>query len=113
MQAAAELQQYDLVILDPPKLAPNRKSLPRAKLKYQRLNQAAMALVAPGGLLMTCSCSGAMSQSGDFIPMVHAAAREAGRRVTVLREAGPALDHTLDPAYPEGRYLTNVLLRVL
>ncbi len=42
-----------------------------------------------------------------------AAARDAGRRVTVLREAGAAPDHTLDPAYPEGHYLTNVLLRVL
>lgn len=70
-------------------------------------------LVEPGGLLMTCSCSGAMSQSGDFIPMLQAAARDVGRRVTVVRDAGAAPDHTIDPAYPEGQYLTNVLLRVL
>lgn len=44
---------------------------------------------------------------------LQAAARDAGRRITVLREAGAAPDHTLDPAYPEGHYLTNVLLRVL
>ena len=44
---------------------------------------------------------------------LQAAAREAGRRLLLLREAGAAMDHTLDPAYPEGRYLTNVLLRVL
>lgn len=70
-------------------------------------------LVEPGGLLMTCSCSGAMSQSGGFVPMLAAAARDAGRRITVLRAAGAAPDHTLDPAYPEGQYLTNVLVRVL
>lgn len=70
-------------------------------------------LVEPGGLLMTCSCSGAMSQSGTFVAMLQAAARDAGRRVTVLRQAGAGPDHTEDPAYPEGHYLTNVLLRVL
>ena len=70
-------------------------------------------LVEPGGLLMTCSCSGVMSQSGEFIPLLQAAARDVGRRITVLRDAGAAPDHTLDPAYPEGQYLTNVLLRVL
>lgn len=72
-----------------------------------------MRLVAPGGLLMTCSCSGAMSQSGGFVPLLAAAAHDAGRRLTVVRDAGAAPDHTLDPAYPEGRYLSNVLLRVL
>jgi 23S rRNA G2069 N7-methylase RlmK/C1962 C5-methylase RlmI len=44
---------------------------------------------------------------------VQAAARDVGRRITVLRVAGAGPDHTLDPAYPEGQYLTNVLLRVL
>ena len=245
-QALAEKLKWDLVVFDPPKLAPNRKSLERATRKYRRLNSQAMQvrcvcvggwgggvgerqeagvggasaprhadvctweyagvrgkwaavcdgeavhlrcrrtcvtgwdavgdvslmpscaphapplqLVEPGGLLMTCSCSGAMAQSGQFVPMllvgtagvplgggcmdhgdaaghwwetlshstgmdisshcaalcvpmiVQAAARDAGRRITVLRVAGAAPDHTLDPAYPEGHYLTNVLLRVL
>lgn len=64
------VQKWDLVVLDPPKLAPNRKSLQRAMGKYQRLNTAAMQLVRPGGLLMTCSCSGAMTQSDEFLPML-------------------------------------------
>lgn len=71
-QAVAQGRQWDLVVFDPPKLAPNRKSLPRATHKYRRLNAQAMRLVAPGGLLMTCSCSGAMSQSGEFLPMLQA-----------------------------------------
>lgn len=81
-QAVAEGRQWDLVVFDPPKLAPNRKSLPRAMHKYRRLNAQALRLVAPGGLLMTCSCSGAMSQSGEFVPMLQASAGGwAGRPV--------------------------------
>jgi len=104
---------YDVVVLDPPKLAPNRGTLPRARTKYQRLNEQAMKLVAPGGLLTTCSCSGAMSQSGEFVPMLMDAARAAGRSITLMRVAGAAGDHPLNPAYPEGRYLTAVTVRVL
>lgn len=51
-------------ILDPPKLAPTRNSMNRARSAYRKLNAQAMQLVRPGGLLMTCSCSGAMTQSG-------------------------------------------------
>ncbi len=47
------------------------------------------------------------------LAVLQAAARDAGRRITVLRVGGAAPDHTLDPTYPEGQYLTNVLLRVL
>jgi 23S rRNA G2069 N7-methylase RlmK/C1962 C5-methylase RlmI len=97
---------------DPPKLAPNRKVLPQALRRYRKLNAAAMKLVAPGGLLMTCSCSGAVAQSGGFVAMLLAAAGDAGRRVMLLRHAGAAPDHVLDIAYPEGQYLTNVLLSV-
>ena len=63
-----------------------------------------------GGLLMTCSCSGAMTQSGEFESVVAEAAVAAGRHMTVLRHAGAAPDHTLNPSYPEGAYLTNVLV---
>jgi 23S rRNA G2069 N7-methylase RlmK/C1962 C5-methylase RlmI len=61
---------------------------------------------------MTCSCSGAMTQSGEFELVVAEAAITAGRQITVLRRAGAAADHTLNPAYPEGAYLTNVLVCV-
>lgn len=52
-QAAVDGDKYDLVVLDPPKLAPNRKALARATSRYRRLNQAALELIAPGGLLVT------------------------------------------------------------
>ncbi len=67
----------------------------------------------PGGFLMTCSCSGAMTQTpGAFRSMLVDAAQEAGVAITLLRYAGAAADHPVHMAYPEGEYLTNVLLRV-
>jgi len=106
---------WDIIILDPPKLAPTKASLRKAVRKYTSLNAAAMRLVKPGGLLMTCSCSGAMAAAGDeqFDAMLRAAAMLAGRKVTVLRRAGAGGDHPVDVHYPEGKYLTNVLVRVL
>eukprot|EP00195_Chlamydomonas_chlamydogama_P004361 CAMPEP_0202919516 /NCGR_PEP_ID=MMETSP1392-20130828/76046_1 /ASSEMBLY_ACC=CAM_ASM_000868 /TAXON_ID=225041 /ORGANISM="Chlamydomonas chlamydogama, Strain SAG 11-48b" /LENGTH=661 /DNA_ID=CAMNT_0049612909 /DNA_START=45 /DNA_END=2030 /DNA_ORIENTATION=+ len=111
-QALEEGQQYDVVVLDPPKLAPNRASMERATIKYQRLNEQAMRLIKPGGLLMTCSCSGAMTQSGTFMQVLVGAARAAGRHLSILRDAGASPDHPLHPAYPEGKYLTNVTVVV-
>jgi 23S rRNA G2069 N7-methylase RlmK/C1962 C5-methylase RlmI len=81
-------------------------------LRYQKLNALALRLVAPGGLLTTCSCSGAMTQSEEFMPMLMDAAVEAQRLITTLRVSGAAPDHPLHPAYPEGRYLTAVTVRV-
>ncbi|XP_020409090.1 uncharacterized isoform X3 [Zea mays] len=110
--AISENELWDLVILDPPKLAPRKKVLQSASGMYRSLNALAMQVVKPGGLLMTCSCSGAMTQSGMFLKTIQGAASMAGRKVTVLRQAGAACDHPIDPAYPEGQYLSNYLLRV-
>ncbi|XP_010260742.1 PREDICTED: ribosomal RNA large subunit methyltransferase I isoform X3 [Nelumbo nucifera] len=111
--AAARHESWDLVILDPPKLAPRREVLQNASGMYRNLNSLAMQITKRGGLLMTCSCSGAMTQSGKFLGILQSAASMAGRKVTVLRQAGAACDHPIDPSYPEGAYLSNILLRVL
>ncbi|KAK3407401.1 hypothetical protein EUGRSUZ_K03462 [Eucalyptus grandis] len=105
-------ESWDVVILDPPKLAPKRKALKSALGMYRNLNSLAMRLTKKGGLLMTCSCSGAMTQSGMFIKTLQGAASAAGRRATILRQSGAACDHPIDPSYPEGEYLSNILLRV-
>lgn len=112
-EAVAEGRAWDVVVLDPPKLAPNRKALQKALSRYRTLNSLAMRVTKPGGLLMTCSCSGAMTQSRSFVSVLKDASATVGRRLIQLRYAGAAPDHTLDVAYPEGEYLTNVLLRVL
>ncbi|KAM1350366.1 hypothetical protein ACFX2F_004325 [Malus domestica] len=111
--ALSRNESWDIVILDPPKLAPRKKVLQNASGMYRNLNSLAMQLTKRGGLLMTCSCSGAMTQSGMFLRILQGAASAAGRKITVLRDAGAACDHPIDPSYPEGRYLSNVLLRVL
>ncbi|XP_057819135.2 uncharacterized protein LOC131032203 isoform X3 [Cryptomeria japonica] len=68
--ALSDGKSWDLIILDPPKLAPSRKVLQRAANKYHNLNGLAMRLTKKGGLLMTCSCSAAMTQSGSFLSIL-------------------------------------------
>ncbi len=65
------------MVLDPPKFAPNKASLPRATNKYVRLNALAMQATVPGGLLTTCTCSGAMTQSGGFLQVSPAGVHHA------------------------------------
>ncbi|KAL2483812.1 S-adenosyl-L-methionine-dependent methyltransferase superfamily protein [Forsythia ovata] len=111
--AISKGESWDIVILDPPKLAPRRKVLQSASGMYRNLNSLAMQITREGGLLMTCSCSGAMTQSGTFLRVLQGAAQMAGKKITVIRQAGAACDHPIDPSYPEGAYLSNILLRVL
>ena len=112
--AAARGESFDVVILDPPKLAPTRASLPAALRKYASLNAASLSIVKPGGLLVTCSCSGAVArEAGTLARAVERGAATARARLTLVREAGAAPCHTLDPGYPEGKYLTVLAYRVL
>lgn len=111
--AISRNEMWDIIILDPPKLAPRRKVLQSASGMYRNLNSLAMKLTKKGGLLMTCSCSGAMTQSGTFLNILKAAASSVGRKITVVRRSGAACDHPIDPSYLEGAYLSNILLRVL
>lgn len=98
----------------PLQLAPSVKDLPRARPKYRRLNELAMrAISRQGGLLLSCTCSAAMTQSGTFVQMLTESARAEGRTLTVLRVTGAASDHVINPACPEGAYLTAVLAHVL
>ena len=81
--------------------------------RYRKFNGLAMRSLRPGGLLLSCTCSAAMTQSGGFVKMLHEAAWEQGRALTVLRVTGPAADHVIHPACPESSYLTAVLAFVL
>lgn len=112
-------QYYDVVILDPPKLAPSISSLDRSSRKYATLNRDAIQLVNPsrGGLLLTCTCSAAMTQREGgrfFLQTVQSAAMSAQRSITLLQLHGAAPCHTLSPAatYPSGAYLTAALFFV-
>eukprot|EP00434_Breviolum_minutum_P044515 symbB.v1.2.039766.t1/scaffold6773.1/size15637/1 len=100
-QAAADQQEYDII------------ALAKAERKYMALNEAAIRLVAPGGILLTCTCSAAMTQSGRFMAMVKAAASAAERDLAVLQISQAAPDHPVSPACPEAAYLTALLALTL
>jgi 23S rRNA (cytosine1962-C5)-methyltransferase len=102
---------YEVCVVDPPKFARARKDLAAALKGYRRLNALALATVAPGGLLVTCSCSQHVSES-DFERMLAGAAQDARRHVQVLEVRSMAADHPLPPAFPEGRYLKCLLVHV-
>ena len=104
-------ERFDVVIIDPPKLAPTSRHLQRGRRAYRRLNANAMRLVEKNGVLVTCSCSAAM-RTGGFMRVIGMAARDADREVTVLHIGEQAPDHPSPVAVPEGRYLKAIFLRV-
>lgn len=104
-------ERFDVVVLDPPKLAPTVRHLRRALTAYRRLNAQAFDRVEPGGLVLTCSCSGALQQ-GDMLRTLALAARDSGRQLTLLQMGQQGMDHPVPAAFPEGRYLKAALLEV-
>jgi 23S rRNA (cytosine1962-C5)-methyltransferase len=99
---------FDLVVIDPPKFARARKDLEAARKGYERLNALALQATAPGGVLVTCSCSQNVDAE-TFERIVAAGAKQAGREVRVFERRGPASCHQLPPAFPEGEYLKVLL----
>ena len=99
---------FDLVVIDPPKFARARKDLEAARKGYERLNALALQALAPGGILVTCSCSQNVDAE-TFERIVAAGAKQAGRELRVFERRGPASCHLLPPAFPEGQYLKVLL----
>ena len=102
---------YDLVIIDPPKFARARKDLDAARKGYERLNALALGAVAPGGLLVTCSCSQNVD-AAEFERVVAAGAKLAARQLKIVEQRGPGPDHPLPPGFAEGQYLKVILAYV-
>jgi len=102
---------YDLVIIDPPKFARARKDLEAATKGYERLNSLALAVCAPGAVLVTCSCSQNIGPV-DFERIIAAAARQASREVRIIERQGPGPDHPLPPGFGEGQYLQSLFVHV-
>jgi 23S rRNA (cytosine1962-C5)-methyltransferase len=117
--------RFDVVVLDPPKLIRSRAEIDSGTRKHFDLNRLAMQLVAPGGLLLSCSCSGLLAES-DFVRLLYAAARQAGpqvagpdgaprgteRTLQVLAKTGAAPDHPVIASCPETEYLHAVWMRL-
>ena len=109
---AAAGERFGMVILDPPKFARNRSSHGEALRAYHRINRQGVDLLEPGGILVTCSCSGAVTRE-DFLMMLSGVAQRSGRSLSMLECRGAAADHPVSVSCLEGEYLTCVIARVV
>jgi 23S rRNA (cytosine1962-C5)-methyltransferase len=118
-------RQFDVVVLDPPKLIRSRDEIDEGTRKYFDLNRLAMQLVRPGGILLSCTCSGLMPQA-EFLRILYGAARQAGpasagqderlkrgsRNLRVFAKTGAAADHPVAGNCPETEYLNAIWMNV-
>jgi len=111
-QMLANKRQFDAVVLDPPKLAINRTDYEDAIRKYSDLNHLAVSLVRPGGILLTCSCSG-LVQPAAFAETVRQAANRSGRTLQMFEQSAAGPDHPVLMNCPESAYLKALWFRVL
>ena len=109
--AAERGELFDVVILDPAKLTRDREQVISALKKYNDMNKLAMQVTKPGGILLTCSCTGLVSED-EFLDMIRRAAYFAGRSVQILKVAGAGGDHPFMAHVKESRYLKAVFCRV-
>jgi 23S rRNA (cytosine1962-C5)-methyltransferase len=121
-------RRYDVVVLDPPKLVRSRLDLEEGTRKHFDLNRLAMRLVAPGGLMLSCCCSGLLKEE-DFLGLLRASANQSGplisaatdekaerhaaRPMQILARTGAAADHPVLASVPETEYLKAVWMRLL
>jgi 23S rRNA (cytosine1962-C5)-methyltransferase len=104
-------ERFDTVVLDPAKLTRDREDVESALKKYCDMNRLALQVVKPGGVFLTCSCTGLVSEA-DFLESLRRAAWQAGRTLQVFKVTGAAPDHPYLLHVPEGRYLKAVFCRV-
>jgi 23S rRNA (cytosine1962-C5)-methyltransferase len=109
LRAAGE--RFGMVVLDPPKFARSRAALDDALRAYHRINRVAIDMLEPGGVLVTCSCSGSVSRE-DFLQMLGGVAQRARRPLQILECRGAAPDHPVSASCLEGEYLKCVIARV-
>ena len=107
-------EKWDVVILDPPKFIFTRDAAGNweGRQKYEDLNLLSISLVKPGGIFVTCSCSGLLSLE-DFESHVIKAAHRLNRRLQFFDRTGPGPDHPVFSNCLESRYLKVLWARVV
>lgn len=108
---AQQAEKFDVVIVDPPAFIKRKKDFKAGSEGYRRVNELAMRLVEPNGVLVSASCSHHMPRA-TLISQVQAAASHLDRTVTLFDQAGQAPDHPIHPAIPETEYLKTLFFRV-
>lgn len=104
-----EEHQFDAIVLDPPKFAPTAAHAERASRAYKDINRLAFKLLAPGGVLLTFSCSGGIGAE-LFHKIVAGAGLDAGVDAYLVRRLEAAPDHPTTVNFPEGEYLKGLML---
>jgi 23S rRNA (cytosine1962-C5)-methyltransferase len=105
-------ERFGAVVLDPPKFARSRSAVDDALMAYHRVNRMAVELLEPGGILVTCSCSGHVTRE-DFLHMLGGVAQRTGRQIQVLEQRGAAADHPVSASCLETEYLKCFICRVV
>jgi 23S rRNA (cytosine1962-C5)-methyltransferase len=105
-------ERFDVVVLDPPAFIKRRKQVPKGEAAYRKLNQLGLQLLAPDGILVSCSCSYHL-EADSMLALIQKAARHTERFVQVLETGGQGPDHPVHPAIPETRYLKAFFCRAL
>lgn len=105
-------ERFDTIVLDPPAFAKNRAALPKALAGYKEINLRALRLLAPGGVLITCTCSHHVDEA-TFGEVVFSAAQDAQVHVSVIEKRMQGRDHPILLGVPETYYLKCFILRKL
>jgi 23S rRNA (cytosine1962-C5)-methyltransferase len=103
--------RFDLVVLDPPKFVHSADQVTAGSRGYKDINMLGLALVKPGGVLATFSCSGHVD-AALFQKIVAGAAVDAGRSAQILERLSQPPDHPVATEFPEADYLKGLVLRV-
>jgi 23S rRNA (cytosine1962-C5)-methyltransferase len=109
-QAKREGRRYDLVVCDPPAFAKSQRVVEQALAGYASLNRAALNVLAPGGILVTASCSARVSAE-QFFDAVKEAAFKVRVELQLVEERHQPPDHPVSPQFKEGRYLKCLVYR--
>ena len=105
-------ERFETIVLDPPAFAKNKAAVRKALAGYKEINLRALKILAPGGFLVTCSCSYHVSEAA-FADTIAAAAVDAYAEVVVVEKRMQGRDHPVLMTVPETLYLKCFILRKL
>ncbi|MDF2529563.1 MAG: rlmI, partial [Gammaproteobacteria bacterium] len=105
-----QAKSFDVVIVDPPAFIKRQKDLKEGFIAYQRINELAIKLLNPNGILVSASCSMHLKDE-DFVTMLHKAAVKTQTELQLLEQGHQGPDHPIHLAIPETRYIKSAILR--